>query len=195
MNFADFVWLGLVSALGMAAVRASPPAPQKPVDEDWRTRSLHEIELKTLEGKPARLSAYQGKVAVIVNVASECGYTPQYEGLEKLSKELKDKGVVVLGFPCNDFGGQEPGTPREIRDFCTSRYQVTFPLFEKVSVKPGESQSVVYKALEAKTGKLPKWNFGKYVVSKDGRQAEFFDSKATPESKELREAIDRALAK
>ncbi len=189
---------GLLAILGLAAVRATPPAPApapgKPAQDDWKTRSLYTIETKTLEGKPAKLSAYQGKVALVVNLASECGYTPQYEGLEKLFREFKDKGLVILGFPCNDFGGQEPGTPKEIRDFCTSRYQVTFPLFEKVSVKPGEKQSVVYKALEAKTAKLPKWNFGKYLVSRDGTTAAFFDSKATPDGKELREAIERALS-
>jgi len=129
-----------------------------------------------------------------VNVASACGLTPQYEGLEKLYNEYKDKGFVILGFPCNDFGGQEPGTPDEIREFCTSKYHVTFPLFEKLSLKPGESQSEIYKMLQAKTDKLPRWNFGKYVISRDGKTAQFFDSKVEPSAKELREAIEKALA-
>lgn len=161
---------------------------------DWKTRSIWTLEVKDLEGKPVKLSTYQGKVALVVNVASKCGYTPQYAGLEKLAEEFKDKGLVVLGFPCNDFGNQEPGTPEEIREFCTSRYKVTFPLFEKISVKPGEKQAPLYKALEAKTGSAPRWNFGKYLVSRDGVKAEFFDSKVAPDAKELREAIARMLA-
>jgi glutathione peroxidase len=185
---------GLLSILGLAVVQAASPSTAKPSGEDWKTRSLYILETKTLEGEPAKLSTYDGKVTLVVNLASKCGYTPQYEGLEKLYNEFKDKGLVILGFPSNDFGGQEPGTAKEIREFCTSKYKVTFPLFEKVSVKPGDGQSVVYQALQAKTGEAPKWNFCKYLVSRDGTRAEFFDSKVTPQSDELRKALERELA-
>ncbi len=185
----------MVSVIGLAAVQAPPPSAANPADEEqWKTRSMYTIETRTLEGEPLKLSKYEGKVTLVVNLASKCGYTPQYEGLERLYLEFKDKGLVILGFPCNDFGGQEPGTPEEIRAFCTSKYHVTFPVLEKVSVKAGETQSAVYKALAVKAGKLPRWNFGKYLVSRDGTKAEFFDSKVAPESKELREALERALA-
>jgi glutathione peroxidase len=126
-----------------------------------------------------------------VNTASECGYTPQYEGLEKLHRELKDKGFEILGFPSNDFGGQEPGTPQEIRKFCTLKYDVTFPLFEKVKTK-GEGQSPVYAFVTAKHGE-PQWNFYKYLVGKDGQVRQMFKNKTKPEDKDLRSAIDAAL--
>ncbi len=184
----------LVSVLGLAAAQDAPSPAANPGDEEWNARSMYTIDVKSLEGEPMKLSKYEGKVALVVNLASRCGYTPQYEGLEKLYNEFKERGLVILGFPCNDFGGQEPGTPQEIREFCTSTYQVTFPLFEKVHVTPGEDQSVVYTALQAKTGNLPRWNFGKYLIDRNGTKAEFVDSKVTPESKELREALQRALA-
>ena len=179
-----------------AAPPAGTPATKAPAagEPDWKTLSIWTLETKTLEGQPANLSAYAGKVALVVNVASQCGLTPQYAGLEALAAEFKDKGLVVLGFPCNDFGGQEPGTAKEIRDFCTANYKVSFPLFAKVSVKPGEQQAPLFKALEARTGKTPRWNFGKYLVSRDGVRTQFFDSKVTPDARELREAIEKALA-
>jgi len=139
------------------------------------------------------LGAYQGKVSLVVNVASECGYTPQYAGLQELYAQMKDRGLVVLGFPCNDFGGQEPGSPAQIRSFCTERYEVTFPMFEKVRTKAGEGQSEVYAVLGEAAGELPSWNFGKYLVGKDGRVLAYFPSGVTPESTELREAIVAAL--
>jgi glutathione peroxidase len=194
MRLAHVAVACVLCGLGLAAVRSSQVSREDTPAEDWKTRSLYTLETRTLEGEPVKLEAYKGKVTLVVNVASRCGYTPQYEGLENLYKEFKDRGLVVLGFPCNDFGNQEPGTPGEIREFCTSNYQVTFPLMEKVTVKPGEKQSVVYAALQAKTGQLPRWNFGKYLVSRDGVRATFFDSKVAPEDKELREALDRALA-
>jgi glutathione peroxidase len=153
--------------------------------------SFFDFKTNTLEGKPADLAQYKGKVAVVVNTASACGYTPQYEGLEKLHSDLKDKGVVVLGFPSNDFGGQEPGTPEEIRKFCTLKFKVDFPLFEKVKTK-GEGQSPIYAFLAQKDGP-PKWNFHKYVVGKDGKVKASFKSGVTPDSAELDAAIDAAL--
>ena len=154
--------------------------------------ALSDAPLSALDG--SALPPLDGRAVLVVNVASKCGLTPQYTALQQLHDKYGDRGFEVLGFPCNQFMGQEPGTAAEIREFCDTEYQVTFPLFEKVSVKPGEAQSVVYQALEAKTGKLPRWNFGKYLVGRDGTKAEFFDTKVTPESKELREATERALA-
>ena len=155
--------------------------------------SFYTLETRTLEGQPARLAEYSGKVSLVVNVASQCGFTPQYSGLEKLFSELKDKGFVILGFPSNDFGGQEPGSPAEIRDFCTKNYQVTFPLFEKVVTKSGDGQSPLYANLARQTGELPKWNFSKYLIDKSGKVIKFYGSKVAPEDAALRKDIEAAL--
>ncbi len=152
------------------------------------------LKTTTLDGKPVDLSSYKGKVALVVNVASECGFTPQYSGLETLYEDLADKGFVVLGFPSNDFGGQEPGTPAEIEHFCKDKYDVRFPMFAKVQTKAGADQSPVYAYLNAATGKLPTWNFCKYLVGKDGKAIAFYPSKVTPNDPELRKAIESALA-
>jgi glutathione peroxidase len=128
-----------------------------------------------------------------VNVASKCGYTPQYEGLEKLQREMKGKSFNVLGFPSNDFGGQEPGTAQEIASFCKLTYDVTFPMFEKVVTRKGTDQSPIYTFL-GRSGKLPAWNFSKYVVDKQGKVVAFFESSVTPEDPALRAAIAKALA-
>ena len=154
--------------------------------------SFFDHTARTLDGKSQPLSAYRGQVLLVVNTASECGFTPQYSGLEKLHQEYKSKGFAVLGFPSNDFGGQEPGTAEQIAGFCSTKYAITFPLFEKVATK-GPQQSPVYAFLAAKDG-APRWNFHKYVVGKDGRVGAAFPSNVTPESAELRGAIDRALA-
>ncbi|HVO29318.1 MAG TPA: glutathione peroxidase, partial [bacterium] len=124
--------------------------------------SFHDLTANSLDGKPVKMSDYKGKVLLVVNTASECGFTPQYAGLEKLYEDYKDRGVVVLGFPSNDFGGQEPGTPAQIRAFCDTKYHVQFPLFEKVKTK-GAGQSPVYAFLTKGHGE-PKWNFHKYLV-------------------------------
>jgi len=126
-------------------------------------------------------------------VASKCGFTPQYEGLEKLYREMKGKNFNILGFPSNDFGGQEPGTAEEIQTFCSTKYDVTFPLFEKVVTRLDPNQSRVYGFLW-NSGYLPAWNFSKYVVGKDGKVVAFFPSKVTPDSPELKAAIEKALA-
>ena len=149
--------------------------------------------VKDIDGKDYDLSQLKGKVVLFVNVASKCGYTPQYAGLEKLYREMTPKGVVVLGFPSNDFGGQEPGSAEEIATFCKTKYDVTFPLFEKGVTKAGPTQSPVYQYLGA-TGNLPGWNFSKYVVDKKGQVVAFFPSKVTPDAPELKAAIDKALA-
>lgn len=149
------------------------------------------LKAETIDGAEQPLSAYKGKVVLVVNTASECGFTPQYAGLEKLWKDYKNKDFVLLGFPSNDFGGQEPGTAAEIKKFCSVKFGVTFPLFAKVKTK-GDGQSDVYKFLAAKHGE-PKWNFHKYLVGKDGQVINAFPSKVTPESDELRSAIKAAL--
>jgi glutathione peroxidase len=158
------------------------------------TRSLGDFQVKTLEGDAVSLDRWKGKVVLIVNTASQCGFTPQYAGLEALHNELEPKGFAVLGFPCNEFGGQEPGDAKEIRSFCTDHFQVTFPLFEKVNVKPGDGQAPLYAWLRESTGQSPSWNFCKYLVGKDGKVIQFWSSKTTPESSELHTAIETALA-
>jgi glutathione peroxidase len=160
---------------------------------DMPAESFYSLKTQTLQGQPADLSTYNGKVTLVVNVASQCGLTPQYEGLQKLHDELKDKGFSVLGFPSNDFGSQEPGSPEEIATFCKKNYGVTFPMFHKVVTKDGSEQSPEYDFLGNKTGSLPTWNFAKYVVGKDGKAVEFFNSKVTPDAPELRAAIEKAL--
>ena len=154
--------------------------------------SFYDLKTMTLDGKTADLTQYRGKVSLVVNVASKCGYTPQYEGLENLQREMKGKGFNVLGFPSNDFGGQEPGSAREIAEFCRLTYNVTFPMFEKVVTKRGAGQSPVYVFLGS-SGNLPAWNFSKYVIDKQGRVMAFFPSDVTPEDPALRAAIARAL--
>ena len=156
-------------------------------------KSFYDLRIPSLEGDIVDLASFRGKVTLVVNVASQCGYTPQYSGLEKLHRELSGRGFSVLAFPSNDFGGQEPGTAKEIRKFCSVNYDVTFPVFEKVVTRKGASQSPSYAFL-GRSGNLPGWNFGKYVVGRDGQVAAFFPSQVAPESPELRAAIDKALS-
>ncbi|MSR41513.1 MAG: glutathione peroxidase [Phycisphaerales bacterium] len=155
----------------------------------WKDASVYAIAVKHLDGTAADFKQFEGKVAILVNTASQCGLTPQYAALEALAAKYKDRGVVVLGFPSADFGGQEFDSAKEIREFCDSKYKITFPLFEKCHVKAGAGQSPVFECLSAKTGKLPSWNFGKYIISKDGKSATFFDSRVAPDSKLIEAAI------
>ena len=166
-------------------------APALTAAERIQPMSLHELTVTTLDAKPQALSAYKGQVVLAVNVASECGYTPQYAGLQKLYTAYKDRGLVILGFPCNQFGGQEPGSAAQIQTFCQKNYGVTFPLFEKLDVK-GAGQAPVYQFLTAKHGE-PAWNFHKYLVGKDGQVLQAFSSKVAPDSAELKTAIEAAL--
>jgi glutathione peroxidase len=154
--------------------------------------SFFDLSARRLDGQPQELSQYRGQVALVVNTASECGFTPQYDGLEKLYEAHKSQGFVVLGFPSNDFGGQEPGTADEIAAFCDTRFRVKFPLFEKVKTK-GEGQSPVFAWL-AKEAAEPKWNFHKYLIGRDGKLIKAFPSKVAPDDRELASAIDAALA-
>jgi glutathione peroxidase len=158
--------------------------------------SLFDIPLKDIDGKPTTLKAYEGKVLLIVNVASKCGYTPQYAALEALYAKYKGKGLFVLGFPCNQFGGQEPGTNEEIKQFCSSKYQVTFPLFDKIEVN-GPKRNPLYVALAVEGSSFPgdiKWNFNKFLIGRDGKIVKRFESKVKPDSAELVQAVEAALA-
>ena len=176
-----------VAAVWLTAVPASSASGSgAPVS------SFYDLKTSYLDGKPADLGVFRGKVTLAVNVASKCGFTPQYEGLENLNRELAPKGFAVLGFPSNDFGSQEPGTAQEIAQFCKLTYDVTFPMFEKLVTKPGKGQSPIYEFLGT-SGNLPKWNFSKYVIGKDGKVVAFFPSEVTPESPALRGAITKAL--
>lgn len=154
--------------------------------------TLYDLSTNLLDGEPKSLSDFKGKVTLVVNTASECGFTPQYEGLEKLHETYKDRGFSVLGFPSNDFGGQEPGTAEQIATFCSTRFHVAFPLFQKVKTK-GEGQAPVFRFVSEAAGE-PKWNFHKYLVGKDGRVIKAFPSRVTPQSPELTTAIEAALA-
>lgn len=172
------------------AASTTTPTPQPAVNT---ANNVYALRTETLDGKPADLASYAGKVTLIVNVASECGYTPQYAGLQKLHAEFEGRGFAVLGFPSNEFGGQEPGGPEQIAQFCSSKYGVQFPMFSKIETKAGAKQSPVYAALNGATGKLPNWNFCKYLVGKDGQPIAFYPSKVAPDSPELRAAIESAL--
>lgn len=158
--------------------------------------TVHDFTLKSIEGKDAPLSAYKGKVVLFVNVASKCGYTPQYTGLQSLYDKYKDKGLVIVGVPANNFGSQEPGTNEEIQTFCSRTYNVNFPMMSKVSVK-GSDITPLYgylTAAPAPIGGDVKWNFTKFLVGKDGKPVARFESKVTPDSPELTSAVERALA-
>jgi glutathione peroxidase len=180
--------------LGGCAIAAAPLAAQQAKGAPGGTMtSFYDLNTMALDGKPGNLAQYKGKVSLVVNVASKCGYTPQYEGLEKLQREMKSKGFNVLGFPSNDFGGQEPGTAQDIATFCRLTYDVTFPMFEKVVTRKGTDQSPIYTFLGS-SGNLPAWNFSKYVVDKQGKVVAFFPSEVTPEDPALRAAIAKALA-
>lgn len=182
-------WATIAAILVVAPLLAGQAGPAG----GGSVSSLYDLKTTTLDGKPADLSQYRGTVSLVVNVASFCGYTPQYKGLEALHRELKGRRFNVLGFPSNDFGDQEPGTAAEIATFCRLTYDVTFPMFEKVVTRPGPSQSPVYTFL-GRSGNLPAWNFGKYVVDKQGKVVAFFPSDVTPEDPQLRAAIQRSLA-
>ena len=162
-----------------------------------QTPSIYEIELPRLDGKPAKLSEYTGKVILAVNVASKCSFTPQYAGLEALYEKYSPRGFTVLGFPCNQFFGQEPGSAEKIQEFCSVNYGVTFPLFTKIDVKGGH-QHPLYAILTSipddagKAGNVA-WNFEKFLIGKDGVPVRRFRSKVVPEDPRLVEAIESLL--
>jgi len=157
--------------------------------------AITDIPLKDIDGKDTSLKAYKGKVVLVVNVASKCGLTPQYEQLEAVHKKYQKQGFTVVGFPCNDFGSQEPGTPEEIKAFCSTKYSVSFPLMGKLHVK-GPEQHPLYAALTGKDAKFPgdiEWNFGKFLIGKDGTVLKRFAPKTKPDAPEVVAAIEEAL--
>ena len=159
--------------------------------------TVHEFTLNSIDGQPAPLAQFKGKVVLIVNVASRCGFTPQYAGLEALYQKYKDRGLVILGFPANNFLWQEPGTNEEIKTFCSTKYKVTFPMFAKISVK-GKDKAPLYqfltdKAANPSTGGEVGWNFTKFLADRNGKVIARFASKVAPEAPELIKAIEAAL--
>jgi glutathione peroxidase len=148
--------------------------------------------LTTLQGQPADLCSYEGKVVLVVNTASYCGNTPQYKGLEALYEKYRDQGLVVLGFPANDFGGQEPGSNKEVADFCERTYKVKFPMFSKSSVVKGGDNQVVQQLASA-TGDWPEWNFHKYLLDRDGKQVRSFPAGMNPADPQIVGTIEQWL--
>jgi glutathione peroxidase len=164
--------------------------------KDTTADDIYTFTMKNIDGESVDLSQYRGKVVLIVNTASECGYTPQYEGLQELYETYKDRGFKILGFPANNFGGQEPGTNKEIKQFCNVNYSVTFPMFSKVSVK-GDDQVQLFQHLTTApnpdfTGDI-KWNFEKFLISKDGKLIHRFRSPVKPMSEPITRAVEEAL--
>ena len=160
--------------------------------------SFHNLAADDISGKPVLFNQYKSRVLLVVNTASQCGYTPQYKGLEETYRKYKDKGFLVLGFPSNDFGGQEPGSNAEVKKFCEFKFKVTFPMFAKVNVT-SMPRSPVYEFLtvqnpNTETRKTPEWNFWKYLIDKQGKVAKVFPSSTEPDAKELTSAIEKLLA-
>jgi glutathione peroxidase len=159
--------------------------------------NFYDFDMKTIDGEKRSLGDFKGKVVLVVNVASQCGLTPQYEGLQQLHTDLSSRGFAVLGFPCNQFAGQEPGTESEVKSFCETRYGVTFPLTSKIEVNgPGRTPLYEWLTQQQTAPEGPgdiKWNFGKFVIGKKGEVVARFDPTVTPSSKDLRETIERAL--
>jgi glutathione peroxidase len=178
-------WIGFTMGLGLAgmvSLLAGSP--------------VHEIKIHTIDGKPASLGDYKGKVVLLVNVASQCGLTPQYKALQALQDKYSGKGFTVVGVPCNDFGAQEPGTSEQIQAFCKDNYSVTFPLMEKVHVK-GPEQHPLYARLTGDGSEFPgtiEWNFGKFLIGRDGEVLKRFKPQITPDAEEVTSAIEAALS-
>ena len=180
--------LALALTLCVAAIAMAVPS-----------KGVYSFTLKSIEGQPVSLASYRGKVLLLVNVASKCGYTPQYAGLESLYEKYKDRGLVIVGIPANNFAQQEPGTDAEIKQFCSSKYMVTFPMMAKVSVK-GDDQTPLYSFLTDKSADPQfagdiKWNFTKFLFDRSGRPVARFEPATTPDSPEVTSAIEAALAK
>jgi glutathione peroxidase len=160
-------------------------------------RSVYNFTLKSIDGKPVSLSEYHGKVLLLVNVASKCGFTPQYAGLESLYEKYKDRGLVIVGIPANNFGGQEPGTNEEIKKFCSNKYNVSFPMMSKVSVL-GEDKTPLYafltdKSVNPQIGGDIKWNFTKFLFDRNGKPVARFEPNVTPDSPQVISAVESAL--
>ena len=176
---ASFAFLFLTALASAPAAAACPP--------------LLTHTLPSLTDQATPLCQFQGKVLLVVNTASQCGYTPQYEGLEALYRRYREKGLVVLGFPADDFGGQEPGSNNDIAKFCEINYGVSFPMFAKSAVRTGKANPF-YSALGAKTGERPQWNFHKYLIDRSGEKVLSFGTQVTPGDRKLLGEIERMLA-
>jgi glutathione peroxidase len=190
--------VGVLALSGAALQLARPTAVvAEPTAPATKTMSIYDFKLPNLEGKPVDLSKYKGKVVLIVNTASKCGYTKQYAGLQELNKKYAKNGLAILGFPANNFGGQEPGSDAEIGEFCQKNYGVTFDMFSKVSVK-GADKSPIFQYLTVEANPALKgeidWNFEKFLISRDGKLVSRYKSAVAPDSKELLDAIDAQLA-
>jgi len=185
----------MISFLGISLFGITLNAQSASNEEAIKSANIYKYSVKNIKKEDVNLKSYEGKVLLIVNVASECGYTPQYEGLEKIYKKYNTKGFEILAFPCNDFGGQEPGTNEEIQKFCSINYNVTFPLFDKISVKGSEKTELYIMLTDNKiTGKSEiAWNFEKFLVDKKGNVVANFKSKAKPESAEITSEIEKLL--
>jgi len=185
---------GLVLALGLAPALAAPPAKEPPAAAASACPAVLQHQFPRLQDDvPQNLCQYAGKVVLVVNTASYCGFTPQYEGLEAMYAKYQSKGLVILGFPSNDFGQQEPGSSKEIADLCFNTYGVKFPMFEKTVVS-GKQANPLYQMLIKATGTTPKWNFYKYLIDRRGNVVSSYNSMVTPTSTSLTGAIERALA-
>lgn len=182
--------LFLLLPLAAAAGGCSSPDTQYAMTST--SEGLFQFDAKTLSGQPQSLAAFAGKPVLVVNTASKCGLTPQYKGLQELHERYAERGLVVLGFPCNQFMGQEPGSADEIAEFCQVNYGVTFQMMEKVNVKE-DGQSPIYAWLQAETGEVPDWNFAKYLVAPDGTSVQFFGARTEPLGDELTAAIEAQL--
>ena len=188
-----------IAVLIAAQVIAQSQTPSSPTKPAPAAPSALGFTMNDIDGKPVDLATYKGKVILMVNTASQCGYTPQYQELQELYKKHKDAGLVILGFPANNFGEQEPGTNDEIKGFCTKTYGVTFPMFAKVSVK-GDDQCPLYKFLTSSDSNPKfagdiKWNFEKFLIGRDGQVVNRFNSKVKPSGEELTKAVEAELAK
>jgi glutathione peroxidase len=176
--------LVLIAVLGMSAMAAE--------------KTVYEFTLNSIDGQPTPLSSFKGKVALLVNVASRCGYTPQYAALESVYEKYKDQGFMIVGIPANNFGGQEPGTNQEIKTFCSAKYHVSFPMMAKVSVRGSDItplyQFLTDKSAHPETGGEIGWNFTKFLVGPDGKVIARFDSAVEPDSPQVTSAIEKALA-
>jgi glutathione peroxidase len=187
-------WIAVaVAAVTAIALSSAARAESPPPVTDACPKVLNYSFNRLQTGKPESLCQYRGKVVLIVNTASYCGYTHQYEGLEALYRKYKSRGLVVVGFPSNDFGGQEPGSNKEIAEFCRLTYGVEFPMFEKSSVASIKTNPL-YAELLARTGQSPEWNFHKYLVDRDGKQVTSFGTRVEPDNGDLIGAVERMLA-
>lgn len=189
--------LVICAAVGIASVFIFGTGAGEQVEASTLKKSFYKHKMKDIDGKDVKLGKYKGDVLLVVNTASKCGYTPQYEGLEATYQKYKGRGFYVLGFPANNFGGQEPGTETEIKEFCTTKYKVTFPMFAKISVK-GTDQDPLYAYLTSKeknpdfAGDIT-WNFNKFLIDRDGKVVARFSSKDKPEGEAVTKAIEKYL--